>query len=51
MHGDTLVVGGGIEAGYYTASCDKGVLYFAIQEKMAKTEECLWQKMKSVRLP
>lgn len=49
MHaGDTLVVGGGIEAGYYTASCDKGVLYFTIQGKdgengrmsVAEDEEC-----------
>ena len=30
---ELLVVGGGIEAGYYTASCDKGVLYFTIQGK------------------
>ena len=49
MHaGDTLVVGGGIEAGYYTASCDKGILYFTIQGKdgengrmsVAEDEEC-----------
>ena len=46
--GDTLIVGGGIEAGYYTASCNKGIVYFIIQGKdgengrmsVAEDEEC-----------
>lgn len=46
--GDTLVVGGEIEAGYYTASCDKGIIYFTILGKdgengrmsVTEDEEC-----------